>query len=158
MLSFSSFITPSSHSIIVETSFTVQPYSLFRDSKHNGRYFPIFSSSLATPFCFLGNVILSNSIVFFDVSPNFRSGISVMQLILTGFFQSQKSFFPSFLITFPRSQFVVNPFVSSRSSPFSIVHFTTNIFKVFLCRLTYSVPTSFSLRQEVVHCFSVLPT
>ena len=33
--------------------------------------------------------------------------------------------------------------VSLGSRPFFVVHFTANIFKVLLCRLTYSVPASF---------------
>ena len=38
---------------------------------------------------------------------------------------------------------VVYHFVSSGSSLFSIAYFTASTFKVFLCRLTYSLPTSF---------------
>ena len=53
------------------------------------------------------------------------------------------SSFPSVSIPFPRSQFVVYHSGSSGSSAFSIVHFFANTFKVLLCRLTYSVPSSF---------------
>ena len=66
-----------------------------------------------------------------------------MPSVLIGCSQSKKSFFPSFSITFPCSQFVVYHFVSLGSSPFYTSHFTANTFKVLLCRLQYSVPTSF---------------
>ena len=56
---------------------------------------------------------------------------------------SQKSFFQSFSIIFPRSQFFLYHFASLGSIPFSIAHFRTNTFKVLLCCLTYSLPTSF---------------
>ena len=84
-----------------------------------------------------------NGIVFFDASSNLGSGPRTIQTLLIGCSQSQKSFFLSFSITFPRSQFVVYHYLSSGSSPFSTVHFTANTFKVLLCRLIYSVPTSF---------------
>ena len=58
-------------------------------------------------------------------------------------FPVPEEFFPSFSITFSRSQFVVYHFVSLGSSPLSIAHFTANTFKVLLCRVTYYVPTSF---------------
>ena len=66
-----------------------------------------------------------------------------MQSVLIGCSLSQKSFFPSFSINFPRFQFVVHHFVSSGSSPFSSAHFTANLLNVFLCCLAYSVPARF---------------
>ena len=56
---------------------------------------------------------------------------------------SQKSFFQSFSIIFRRSQFFLYHFASLESIPFSIAHFRTTTFKVLLCCLTYSLPTSF---------------
>ena len=80
--------------------------------------------------------------MFFDVYSNIRSGLRAIQSVLIECSPSQKSFFPSFLTTFPRSQFVVCHFVSSGSSPFSTAHFTANTFTLLLCRLTCCVPTS----------------
>ena len=90
-----------------------------------------------------GYAVSVNSIVFFDVSFNFRPSLFAMQSIVKRCFQSQKISFPSFSSTFPLLQFVVYHFVSSGTSQFTTTHFIANTFKVLLCRLVYSVTTSF---------------
>ena len=80
-------------------------------------------------------------IVLFYLMYGIKSDLQTIQSVLMVCSQPQKSFFPSFSITFLRSQFLLYHFVSSGSSLFSTVHFTANTFKVLLCRLTYSVPT-----------------
>lgn len=111
---------------------------------------PNLFSGLTTLLYSLAHAVSINIIVFFDVPSSVRSGLQAMQSVVNRFPQPQKSFSSYFSTIFLRSQFVVQHYVSSQSSPISTVHFTASTFKVLLCRVTYtyqlflhSVPTSF---------------